>query len=338
MHILVTGSSGTIGTRLCETLLKKGHTVTGIDRRPNMWNPDVQSITTTVDLLNENELAAYRSPLTADVVVHLAANARVYDLVRDPNRARENMVTTFNILEWARRNSIPRFLFASSREVYGNIPDSQLPFEGLPRHRLGIEMSPSGPNGEARSSKLAEGTARFENCESPYTASKLAGEALVHAYTRCYGIDHVILRFSNVYGMYDDSDRVIPLFLRRARRNEPLTIFGKEKCLDFTYIDDTVAGIVLACENFDRAKNETCNIAFGEGTTIVHLAERVKELTNSSSKITVAPSRTGEVIHYVADITKAKEVLGYSPQVPFEDGIKKTVEWYSNYPPPRGEG
>lgn len=300
MHILVTGSSGTIGTRLCETLLKKGHTVTGIDRRPNMWNPDVQSITTTVDLLNENELAAYRSPLTADVVVHLAANARVYDLVRDPNRARENMVTTFNILEWARRNSIPRFLFASSREVYGNIS----------------------------SSKLAEDAADIANCESPYTASKLAGEALVHACTRCYGIDHVILRFSNVYGMYDDSDRVIPLFLRRARRNEPLTIFGKEKFLDFTYIDDTVAGIVLACENFDRAKNETCNIAFGEGTTIVHLAERVKELTNSSSKITVAPSRTGEVIHYVADISKAKEVLGYAPQTSFEDGIRKAVEWY----------
>lgn len=312
MRILVTGSSGTIGTRLCETLLEKGHAVTGVDRRPNTWNSDVQNITINIDLLSDGELEARSSlrlrsgqaPLAADLVVHLAANARVYDLVEDPDRARENMVTTFNILEWARQNRIPRFLFASSREVYGNI----------------------------KSSKLVEGAADIANCESPYTASKIAGEALVHAYTRCYGLDHAILRFSNVYGMYDDSDRVIPLFLRRAQKNESLTIFGEEKCLDFTYIDDTVAGIILACENFDRAKNDTYNIAFGEGTTIVHLAERVKELANSSSEITIAPSRTGEVIRYVADIAKAKEKLKYSPQVPFEEGIKKTVEWYSRFP------
>lgn len=304
MNVLVTGSSGTIGTRLCETLLQKGYAVTGIDRRPNAWNPAIQKITTHIDLLGSENLQRTTCNVQPDIVVHLAANARVYDLVKDPLRALENMTTTFNVLEWTRQNAIGRFLFASSREAYGNI----------------------------KSSRIAENAANIDNCESPYTASKIAGEALVHAYTRCYGLDHVILRFSNVYGMYDDSDRVIPLFLRRARKNEPLTIFGGEKCLDFTYIDDTVAGIIRACEKFEDAKNGTYNIASGEGTTIVHLAERVKELTHSSSDIAFAPSRTGEIVRFTADIGKAKETLGYAPQTSFEDGIRKTAEWYGNRP------
>lgn len=301
MRVLVTGSSGTIGTRLCEVLLKKGHDVVGIDRVLNKWQPSIEKITTHIDLLNEKELQEKSSTLLADIVVHLAANARVYDLVEDPARALENMMTTFHILEWSRKHHIPHFLFASSREVYGNID---------------------------RREPLTEDLARIENCESPYTASKIAGEALVQAYTRCYGLQHVILRFSNVYGMYDDSNRVVPLFLRRARKNEPLTVYGKDKCLDFTYIDDTIAGITLALEHFDRTANSTYNIAYGEGTTIVHLAERVKQLTRSSSEITTGLSRTGEVIRYVADINKAKKELDYNPKTSFEEGIRKTVEWH----------
>ncbi len=301
MHILVTGSSGTIGTRLCEKLLEKGHSVIGIDRVPNKWQKSIYDITHILDLLDGNKLKAESYNLKADAVVHLAANARVYDLVEDPRRALENMTTTFNTLEWARACGIKRFIFASSREVYGNIHTTD---------------------------PLTEDHARIENCESPYTASKIAGEAMVQAYTRCYGLDHTILRFSNVYGMYDDSDRVIPLFIRHAKKEEPLTVFGKDKCLDFTYIDDTVAGIVAAIEKFDTVKNDKYNIANGAGTTIVHLAEKIKELTASSSPITIETSRTGEVIRYVADISKAQKTLGYDPKIPFEEGIRKTVEWY----------
>lgn len=301
MRILVTGSSGTIGTRLCEKLLEEGHTVIGVDRRKNAWQPSVQGITVMTDLLEPKALEAM--PTDIDAVVHLAANARVYELVESPQRALENFTTLFNILEWCRKNSIPRFLFASSRECYGNAPHAS----------------------------YTEDLVRVEHCESPYTASKLGGEALVHAYTRCYGLSHVMFRFSNVYGMYDDSDRVVPLFIRKMRRNDPITVFGEEKCLDFTYIDDTVQGINNAIIRFDAVKNATYNIAFGEGTTLLHLADRIKELLRSSSEISIGKSRIGEVIRYVADISKAKRLLQYSPKTSFGEGIVKAVEWYNEH-------
>ncbi|OGJ63433.1 hypothetical protein A3A67_01215 [Candidatus Peribacteria bacterium RIFCSPLOWO2_01_FULL_51_18] len=300
MKVLVTGSSGTIGTRLCEKLLERGHLMAGLDWVPNKWQPAVQKLTTIVDLRDATRLKAQSSKLKADLIVHLAANARVYELVENPDRARDNILTTFNMLEFARQNGIKRFIFASSRESYGN---------------TGVD-------------KYTEDLVRVNNCESPYTASKIAGEALSEAYRRCYGIDHVIFRFSNVYGMYDDSIRVVPLFIRLARKNDPLTVFGKDKCLDFTYIDDAVSGIIQGITKFDSVKNDTYNLAYGEGTTIVHLAEEVKRLLKSSSEITVGNSRTGEVVRYIADISKAKKALGYSPKTPFSEGIRKAVEWY----------
>lgn len=299
MKILVTGSSGTIGTRLCERLLADGHDVKGIDWVPNKWQPAVQAITTIVDLRKAEDLA--KIPKDVEAVIHLAAHARVYELVEHPDRALENFVTLFNALEHARQNGVKKFMFASSRESYGNI----------------------------KAEKYSEDMVRVENCESPYTASKVGGEALVESYARCYGVDHVTFRFSNVYGMYDDSERVVPLFFRKAKANEPLTIFGGEKCLDFTYIDDTVDGIVKALENFETAKNTTYNLAFGEGTTIVHLAERMKELLGSTSELKVGNARTGEVTRYIADISKAQKTFGYAPKTSFEEGIKKSVEWYT---------
>lgn len=296
MKILVTGSSGTIGSRLCERLLQTEHEVIGVDWVPNKWLPAVQKITTLLDLRDEKKLVAS----SIDLIIHLAANARVYELVENPDRARDNILTTFNMLEFARQNGIKRFMFAGSREGYGNIA---------------VE-------------KYTEDLVRIENCESPYTASKIAGEALTEAYRRCYGIDEITFRFSNVYGMYDDSVRVVPQFIRLARENKPLAVFGKDKCLDFTYIDDAVDGIMLAIDNFEAAKNTTYNIAYGEGTTILELAEQVKNLLGSSSEISVTEPRTGEVIRYIADISKAQKALGYSPKTPFNDGIKKAVEWY----------
>lgn len=301
MNILVTGSSGTIGTRLCEKLLAAGHTVYGVDRVPNKWNPEIQALTTMVDLCIDEQLGSI--PTDIDVIVHLAANARVYELVEHPERAQENIVSTFNILEFARKNSVQKFIFASSREVYGNIT----------------------------ADVYTEDMARIENCESPYTASKVAGEALVESYMRCYGVNSIIFRFSNVYGAYDDSVRVVPLFIRQARANEKMTIFGKEKELDFTYVDDTVGGIIQGIEQFDSVQGETINLAYGQGTTILKLAETVKELLGSSSEIELSESRTGEITHYIASISKAQRLLNYSPVTPFDEGIRKAVEWYQEY-------
>ena len=150
MNILVTGSSGTIGTRLCETLLQKGWNVAGIDWEKNKWQPSVEAITTHIDMRDEKALAAWTPKQPIDAIVHLAANARVYELVEHPDRARDNFLTLFNALELARKHGIARFLFASSREVYGN----------------------------AQHDVYEESMVHVEHCESPYTASKLAGEAL----------------------------------------------------------------------------------------------------------------------------------------------------------------
>jgi nucleoside-diphosphate-sugar epimerase len=299
MSILVTGSSGTIGTRLCEFLLERGDDVIGADWVPNKWRPSVDAITRKIDMRQKGAMDAL--PDGIETIVHLAANARVYELVEDPSRALDNFISLFNALEFARLRGIKRFVFASSREGYGNI----------------------------KADLYKEDMVRVENCESPYTASKVGGEALVQAYRRCYELDAVIVRFSNVYGMYDDSERVVPLFIRRARENEPLTVFGKDKCLDFTYIDDAVDGVVRILDRFDAAKNDVYNLAYGEGTTVVHLAERIKQLLKSDSDIVLADSRTGEVTRYIADITKARTALGYEPKTGFEDGIKKAVEWYT---------
>ncbi len=309
MRILVTGSSGTIGTRLCEKLLELGHDVIGVDWKPNKWQPNVQKLTRSVDLRSENEVAALTKALAKeqpiDAVFHLAANARVYELVEDPVRALDNVTTTFRTLELARTLGIKKILFSSSREVYGN---------------------------EVRQDAYPEDAVRIEHCESPYTASKISGEAFVESYARCYGLDAIIFRFSNVYGMYDDSERVVPLFIRRAQKNEALTVFGKDKRLDFTYIDDNVNGMILGLQKFDAAKGETVNLGNSEGTTVIDLAETVKRLKKSSSPIIIGESRRGEVTHYVADITKARSLLGYKPVTPFAIGIQKAVEWYAEHP------
>ena len=297
MKILVTGAAGTIGTRLCEVLRQEGAEVIGVDRGPTKW-PAVDSVSHRADLRYMDQVMSL--PADADIIVHLAANARVHELVQHPEKALENLITVFNILEFARQKGIKKFIFSSSRETYGNTGKKS----------------------------YTEDMVRIENCESPYTASKIAGEALVESYGRCYDIDFVILRFSNVYGMYDRSVRVVPNFFRQARANEPMTVYGQNKCLDFTYIDDAVTGIRAAIEKFDGAKNDVYNIACGKGTTLMHLAERIKELTGSSSSIEAVDSRRGEITRYVANIRKARRVLGYIPKVPFEEGIVKTVEWY----------
>jgi len=296
--ILVTGSSGTIGTRLCEKLIKSGKEVVGVDREPNKWNKRIDELSIIGDLLNSKTITLL--PTDIDMIIHLAANARVYNLVVNPVQAMENIQTTFNMLEFARKNKIKSFLFASSREVYGN----------------------------TEKEIYSENETHINSIESPYSASKLSGEALVRSYKHCYNQDFIIFRFSNVYGMYDDSNRVIPLFIRQCKSNKTLTIFGKEKLLDFTYIDDTIKGIISAITRFDAAKNETYNLAYGEGTSIVEVAKLIKKKLNSDSNLEIKESRTGEVQKYIADIEKARRALNYKPRTNIREGIGKSIRWY----------
>lgn len=297
--ILVTGSSGTIGTELTGRLLASGHQVYPVDSIPNRWSAELEERTTRLDLCEEQALE--QLPSDVDLVVHLAANARVHSLVRNPRGAKENIDMTFNILEYARERGA-NVVFGSSREVYGN------------------------------KGKIiySEEDTYVDECESPYTASKVAGESLIKSYGNCYDIESCLLRFSNVYGRYDASDRVIPLFIAQAAAGQDLTVFGEEKVLDFTYLDDCVDGIMQIITNFNKVKRSTFNIASGSGTSLVELAELVTETLDTESKVHVEPSRTGEVTRYVADISKAQKILDYQPTYSFAEGIEETIDWYTD--------
>lgn len=296
--ILITGSSGTIGTRLFEILLKKGYDVVGFDKKKNIWNDALQAKTIIGDLLNKKDIK--RMPIDTDLVVHLAANPRVYDLVINPDLALENIITTYNVLEFARNNNIKRITFSSSREVYGN-----------------------------RKEIVSDETdVDIQLCESPYAAGKISDEALIYSYAKCYGMHYVIARFSNVYGMYDQSERFIPFMLRKMKKNEGIEIFGKDKIMDFTYIDDCVGGIILCIEKFDKVKNNTFNIAFGKGSKLIDTAKIIKINLHSKSNILIGKNRQGEVVKFIADISKAKKMLGYKPKYDLKDGLKLTIDWY----------
>ena len=250
MRILVTGSSGQIGTNLALRLLADGHEVFGVDQRLNTWTDEFKYL--LQDLSGQypafpDGIGGVPYPET-DLVVHLAAHAKVHQLVAQPHRALENTMMTFNVLEYCRQRRLP-LVFSSTREVYGDVHR----FEGY-----------------------GEATADFAFTESPYSASKIASEAFIYAYARCYGLRYLAFRFSNVYGRYDNDlhrmSRVLPLFIHQMSRDEPITVYGgADKVLDFTYVDDCVDGIARGIEALaaGRVTNETINLAFGQGNTLV---------------------------------------------------------------------
>lgn len=308
MRVLITGSSGQIGTNLALRLLGDGHSVYGVDKRPNPWTDAfpyvLQDLSGSYHEFHGGIGTVPYPPI--DIVVHLAANAKVHELVQSPHRALENITITFNVLEYCRHNQAP-IIFSSSREVYGDI------------HRYLTD----------------EAQADFSFTESPYSASKISGEALIYSYARCYGLRYIVFRFSNVYGRFDSDidrmERVVPLFIERVADGQPVVVYGKDKILDFTYVDDCVDGIVRGAERLlaGEVRNTTINLAYGEGNTLVRLAELVGAELGVAPDIRVEPAkRPGEVTHYVADLRKARELLGYSPSTNLERGVGRAVEWW----------
>ncbi|MSQ43211.1 MAG: NAD-dependent epimerase/dehydratase family protein [Chloroflexi bacterium] len=308
MRVLITGSSGQIGTNLGITLVSGGHEVVGIDVRPNTWShafpTHLADLTTDshpgVGVLGGVEVG------TVDAIVHLAAHAKVHALVERPRGALENHAMVTNALEFARMNAVPVIL-ASSREVYGN---------------LGRRDNP-----------VSEAEADFRSSPSPYAAMKLAGEALASSYFRCYGLPYAIIRFSNVYGRYDDDllrlERAIWVFNDRIRSGKPVTVFGAEKTLDFTYIDDAIDGLVRCLHRLVDGDPEvtasTFNLAHGTGHSLLGVVNLIAATRNLTPDIRVEPSRPGEVTWYVADITRAQAALGYLPRTPVTTGVPRAI-------------
>ena len=307
MRILITGSSGQIGTNLALKLIADGHEVFGVDKRLNTWVADafpyiLQDLSGHYPA-HPGGIGGVDYP-EVDLVVHLAAHAKVHQLVKFPHGALENITMTYNVLEYCRQRNTP-IVFSSSREVYGDI------------HRFETE----------------ENNADFAFTESPYSASKIAGEALVYSYARCYDLPYLVFRFSNVYGRFDNDidrmERVIPLFIRKISNDEDIVVYGPDKVLDFTYVDDCVEGVsrgIYALAE-GRVSKQTINLAFGQGNSLIRMAELIGQATGVEPRMTVEPALVGEVTHYVADISRARELLGYRPRVSLEEGIRRTVQW-----------
>ncbi len=247
--------------------------------------------------------------------VHLAAWLSYQGgikLVKEPAKAFENVAMTCvghprklarGALQSAGNDVC--LVFGSSREVYGDVL----------RHVTDESM------------------ADFVIAESPYSASKIAGEAFFSSYARCYGIPTLVFRFSNVYGRYDNDldrmERVIPLFVRKIWQGEPITVFGRDKMLDFTYIDDCISGVIAGIDALvqKHAVGQTINLAYGQGQTLFDLVSLIELATGKIAKAAYQPSQTGEVTRYVADISKARNLLGYSPKTPLTRGIQQYVNW-----------
>jgi nucleoside-diphosphate-sugar epimerase len=309
MRVLITGSSGQIGTNLGLGLLESGHEVLGLDVRPNTWTGSIP--THLIDLARQQPVRRLgigdveTGPL--DAIVHLAAHAKVHALVERPLGALENHIMVTNALELARASGVP-ILLASSREVYGNLP-------------------PEGP--------VPESAADFRHAPSPYAAMKLASEGLAAAYRRCYGLPFAVVRFSNVYGRYDNDmerlERAIWVFRRQILAGRRLTVFGESKTLDFTYVDDAVDGLRRCLERLvagdPAVDGETFNLAYGEGHRLVAVVSLIARALDREPEVRLEDARPGEVTWYVADIGKARRALGYAPRVPVEEGIDRAMRW-----------
>jgi nucleoside-diphosphate-sugar epimerase len=307
---LVTGAAGFIGSSLVRALLERGDEVRGIDnfstgRRENLTEVRKNIDFREADLLDLN--AMHKACAGVDYVLHEAAIPSVPKSVLDPigsNRA--NIDGTVNLLVAARDAKVKRVVYAASSSAYGDTPT-------LPKHEA---MTPIPI--------------------SPYAVAKLASELYMISFFRCYGLETVCLRYFNIFGPRQDPSSpysgVLAKFSMQMLRGEPPTIFGDgETSRDFTYIDNAVSANLLACSApASECAGRVFNCATGRRITLNETLAALKPLTGYKGEIKYAPERTGDIKHSLADITLAQKHLGYKVLVNFEDGLRRTVEWYKN--------
>ncbi len=307
-NYLVTGAAGFIGSSLLRALLDRGDEVRGIDnlstgKRENLSEVVKQMDFRRVDIL---DLDATRQACEGvDYVLHQAAVPSVPKSVIDPlgsNRA--NADGTLNVLVAARDAKVKRVVYAASSSAYGDTPT-------LPKHEA---MNP--------------------NPISPYAVAKLTGEYYMTSFYRCYGLETVSLRYFNIFGPRQDPSSpysgVLAKFSLQMLRGEQPTIFGDgEQSRDFNYIDNAVSANLLACSApAAECAGRMFNVATGRRATLNETFELLKPLTSYTGTVKYASERSGDIKHSLADITLAQRHLGYKPLVSFEEGLRRTVEWY----------
>ena len=306
---LVTGGAGFIGSNLCEAILNMGYEVhcmddlsTGKRRNVEMFL-DHPNYTFIKGDIKDME-ACLKATKGADYVLHQAAWGSVPRSIEMPMfYAQNNIMGTMNMLEACRKNGVMRFVYASSSSVYGD--------------------EPVLPKKEGREGNLL----------SPYAVSKRVNEECAKQYTRHYGLGTVGLRYFNVFGRRQDPDgayaAVIPKFLKQLLNGETPTINGDGKqSRDFTYIENVIEANLKACLAPEEATGEAYNIAYGGREYLIDIYYGLTRALNLDVEPNFGPDRAGDIKHSNADISKARNLLGYDPDWSFARGIQAAIEWY----------
>jgi nucleoside-diphosphate-sugar epimerase len=305
---LVTGAAGFIGSSLVRALLETGAQVRGIDNFATGRRENLAEVLSKIDFREADILdlnAMHDACDGIDYVLHQAAIPSVPKSLLDPlgsNRA--NVDGTVNVLVAARDAKVKRVVYAASSSAYGDTPT-------LPKY----EAMPPNPI-------------------SPYAVAKLASELYMLSFYRCYGLETVCLRYFNIFGPHQDPTSqysgVLAKFSMQMLRGEQPTIFGDgETSRDFTYIDNAVSANLLACSApAAECAGRVFNCATGRRITLNQTFEALKHLTGYKGTANYGPERGGDIKHSLADISQAEKHLGYKVLVNFEDGLRRTVEWY----------
>lgn len=311
MSVLVTGGAGFIGSHTCDALLARGDEVVCVDNFNDYYDPEVKKANIagciehqgfrfyTADILNQETLQQICLENDIGGIIHLAARAGISPSLDDPNIYHEvNIRGTLNILELARQREIQNLVFGSSSSVYGG--NTKVPF--------------------------AE-TDKTDRPISPYAATKKAGELLCHTYHHLYGIDISCLRFFTVYGPRGRPDMAPYIFTRAIAEGSTISRFGDgTSSRDYTYIDDIVAGVIAALDADHDF--EIFNLGNSEPVELNEFIRVIEEVVGRDARIRQLPEQPGDVSITYADITKAKEMLGYDPQTGIKEGMQRFYDWY----------
>jgi UDP-glucose 4-epimerase len=310
--VIVTGGAGFIGSELVRQLAERGERVVIIDNLVNGKRENVADVLSPDVMLQVSDVrdsdAVVAHLREARIVYHLACLG-VRHSVHSPHENHDvNATATLKLLAAARQADVPRFVYVSSSEVYGGVESTPI---------LGDAISEDHPAFPC----------------TVYGGSKLAGESYTRAYFRTYGYPTVVIRPFNTYGPRShhegDSGEVIPKFLLRCLAGRPMIVFGDgSQSRDFTFVSDTAAGILLAGDH-PKAVGETINIGSGTDVRIADLAKTVASVTGRpNAEIVHDEPRPGDVYRLIADVSRARALLGFEPRVSMADGLQRLLQWY----------
>jgi UDP-N-acetylglucosamine/UDP-N-acetylgalactosamine 4-epimerase len=304
---LVTGGAGFIGSHLVEELLHRGQKVRVLDNFSTGKRENLHGLMDQIELI-EGDIRSYHIVREAvqgiDFVLHQGALPSVPRSINDPITTNEvNVGGTLNVLDASKDAGVKRVVYASSSSVYG--PDPELPVRE--------DMTPQPV--------------------SPYAVAKLTGEKYCHVFSRVYGLETVALRYFNIFGPRQDPNTqysaFIPKFVVGIMNGQSLTIDGDgEQAKDFTYVSNVVEANLLALEA-EGVSGEVFNVGCGQSTSVNEVVGHIRQISNSQGEISYGPSRTGDVPRSLADISRAREKLGYSPQVLLREGLEHVALWFS---------